>query len=79
MKMFYIGVLSYFGIPPEQFTQVCKHVVPHSLSSNAIHNNLLTLTGPLLVDNSLILITYLPTCPHFSTSVHWAVNIKQSP
>ena len=28
MKMFYIGVLSYFGIPPEQFTQVCKHVVP---------------------------------------------------
>ena len=38
--MFYIGVLSYFGIPPEQFTQVCKHVVPHSLSSNAIHNRL---------------------------------------
>ena len=77
MKMFYIGVLSYFGIPPEQFTQVCKHVVPRSLSSNAIHNNLLTLTGPLLVDNSLILITYCQLV-HISLHLYTGLQILNS-
>ena len=77
MKMFYIGVLSYFGIPPEQFTQVCKHVVPHSLSSTAIHNNLLTLTGPLLVDNSLILITYCQPV-HISLHLYTGLQILNS-
>ena len=77
MKMFYIGVLSYFGIPPEQFTQVCKHVVPHSLSSTAIHNNLLTLTAPLLVDNSLILITYCQPV-HISLHLYTGLQILNS-